>query len=309
MQALRPRSVAGLPACLVRPVAEDYPPGDRTFYAHGASCSTGYGRVHLVGIAGPSEKPHVRRGARRCPSSWLCNDLAGQRAGPRSGFSFARDAGDADDPRVHSTRRWASSVLPRSRRLTAARQGPKESIQLRFSELLVWADFAPARRGPVTALVLAPHPSLSKRPVKSTVGRDLRRVSRVSRDRASAPATTRSADNRYWWTGITRRRVSGLSLGDQGIATVGARRTIGFAQGEAPQIEAATAKTSTAPEQTKFRSHEPRAVSRAQLRRSRLPLPDRWGEASLLGFRANRVSRRWRTRYTSGRDSRCRPRC
>ena len=37
---------------------------------------------------------------------------------------------------------------------------------------------------------------------------------------------------------------------DHGIPTVGARRTIGFVQVPAPQIEAATAETSIAPEQT-----------------------------------------------------------
>ena len=39
------------------------------------------GSVHLVSIAEPSEEPHVRRGARGCRSSWLCD---GRDSNPRA---------------------------------------------------------------------------------------------------------------------------------------------------------------------------------------------------------------------------------
>ena len=68
---------------------------------HGASCSAAYGTVHRVGIAGPSEEPLIRRGARGCRSSWLCTDLAGQWADPiRVQFCPGQDTNDPPSKRL-----------------------------------------------------------------------------------------------------------------------------------------------------------------------------------------------------------------
>jgi hypothetical protein len=123
----------------VRPVAGDHESEGCSFHAYGGSCSAAYGRVHVVGIAGPAEKPHVHR--------WRLIDAARAvsattlRPGgeTRSGFSLAWEL-RTSKPHVRpyhamGKARQGKESGGRQRGLSAS----ESEIQLRLSDSWFWA--------------------------------------------------------------------------------------------------------------------------------------------------------------------------